>query len=226
MSSSHRSQLSRGEDEVGTATWAGSVPVAHGVAPRVRVGRSRWFNLLWLLPIGFVALIVAVAVAKGLRTPGKDWFRIHKPVPSDPLWTANKDSISVPGQFGLPGPRHSIGQLELAQRASSGHSAHTVYGGHEHVLRQTVIALAAGANLDDQENPGEATGQVLGGRVRLAAGDTGWEGSPGDLLTVPDTRHSLEALGASTICSPSPSRDVAISSKGCLNAETGHPNQR
>ena len=35
-------------------------------------------------------------------------------------------------------------QLELAQRASSGRSAHTVYGGHEHVLRQTVIALAAG----------------------------------------------------------------------------------
>ena len=43
------------------------VPQAHGIAPRVRVGRSRWFNLLWLLPIGFVVLIVAVAAAKGLR---------------------------------------------------------------------------------------------------------------------------------------------------------------
>ncbi|PZS12892.1 MAG: LuxR family transcriptional regulator [Pseudonocardiales bacterium] len=90
-------------------------------------------------------------------------------------------------------------QLELAQRASSGRSAHTVYGGHEHVLRQTVIALTAGASLDDHENPGEATVQVLSGRVRLVAGDNGWEGSPGDLLTVPDTRHSLEALEASTI---------------------------
>ena len=37
------------------STWAGSVPVAHGIAPRVRIGQSRWFNLLWLLPIGFVS---------------------------------------------------------------------------------------------------------------------------------------------------------------------------
>ena len=32
-------------------------------------------------------------------------------------------------------------QLAGAERASSGRSAHTVYGGHEHVLRQTLIAL-------------------------------------------------------------------------------------
>jgi methionine sulfoxide reductase catalytic subunit len=156
------------------ATWAGSVPAVNGIAPRVRVGRGKWFNLLWLLPLGFVGLIVAVAVAKGLRddpavqrfiaqypgtiepsqsaattgfpawlrwqhflnlflmifiirsglqilsdhprlywtrhsTPGRDWFRIQKPVPSDPLWTAKQDSISLPGQVGLPGLRHSIG---------------------------------------------------------------------------------------------------------------------
>jgi sulfoxide reductase catalytic subunit YedY len=171
---SFRSQLTTGEDVVDPTTWAGSVPQAQGIAPRVRVGRSRWFNLLWLLPIGFVGLIVAVAAAKGLRgtpsverfierypgtvesasarahpglpvwvgvqhffnlflmifiirsgvqilsdhprlywtrhsTPGKDWFRIQKPVPAEPLWTAKQDSISLPGQVGLPGIRHSIG---------------------------------------------------------------------------------------------------------------------
>jgi DMSO/TMAO reductase YedYZ molybdopterin-dependent catalytic subunit/thiosulfate reductase cytochrome b subunit len=42
-------------------------------------------------------------------TPGRDWFRIQKPVPEDPLWTAKQDSVSLPGQFGLPGLRHSIG---------------------------------------------------------------------------------------------------------------------
>ncbi|MEP7178764.1 MAG: molybdopterin-dependent oxidoreductase, partial [Pseudonocardiales bacterium] len=42
-------------------------------------------------------------------TPGKDWFRIQLPVPADPLWTAKMDSISLPGQVGLPGLRHSIG---------------------------------------------------------------------------------------------------------------------
>jgi len=169
-----RTQLTVGEDIVDPLTWAGSVPVAHGIAPRVRVGRTRWFNLLWLLPMGFVALLAGIATAKGLRgtssvqhfiatypgtitspgaaahpglpiwvgvqhffnllllvfiirsglqilsdhprlywtrhsTPGRDWFRVQKPVPEDPLWTAKQDSISLPGQVGLPGIRHSIG---------------------------------------------------------------------------------------------------------------------
>lgn len=90
-------------------------------------------------------------------------------------------------------------QLAGAQRASSGRSAHTVYGGHEHVLRQTVIALVAGQKLDEHENPGEATVHVLHGRVRLVAGQDSWEGSTGDLITVPGSRHSLEAVEASTI---------------------------
>jgi quercetin dioxygenase-like cupin family protein len=90
-------------------------------------------------------------------------------------------------------------QLELAQRASSGRSASTVYGGHEHTLRQTVIALGAGQVLEEHENPGEATVHVLRGRVRLAAGDVSWEGSTGDLLIVPNSRHSLEALEASAV---------------------------
>jgi methionine sulfoxide reductase catalytic subunit len=169
-----RAQLTPGEDVIDPATFAGSIPQVRGIAPRVRVGRGRWFNLLWLLPIGFVLLLVAVAVAKGLRdqpsvahfirrhpgtlvgshpdqttgfpawarwqhffnlfflvfiiragiqilsdhprlywtrhsTPGRDWFRIQNPVPEDPLWTAKQDSISLPGQIGLPGLRHSIG---------------------------------------------------------------------------------------------------------------------
>jgi quercetin dioxygenase-like cupin family protein len=84
--------------------------------------------------------------------------------------------------------------LEKASTASSGRSAHTVYGGHEHVLRQTLIALQAGKHLDEHENPGEATLQVLQGRVTLVAGENRWSGSPGDLITIPDSRHSLEAV--------------------------------
>lgn len=34
--------------------------------------------------------------------------------------------------------------LETASTVSSGRSAHTIYGGHEHVLRQTLITLRAG----------------------------------------------------------------------------------
>ena len=85
-------------------------------------------------------------------------------------------------------------QLELATTASNGRASRTVYGGHEHTLRQTVIALAEGQRLDEHVNPGEATVHVLHGRVRLAAGDTSWDGSTGDLIIVPDAPHTLEAL--------------------------------
>lgn len=90
-------------------------------------------------------------------------------------------------------------QMKIAQQASSGRSASSVYGGHEHVLRQTVIVLVAGRMLDEHENSGEATVQVLSGRVRLAAGKLSWEGSPGDLLVVPNARHTLEALEDSAV---------------------------
>ena len=93
----------------------------------------------------------------------------------------------------------SRGQLELAKTATSGRSAHTVHGGHEHTLRQTVIALIAGHSLDEHENPAEATVYVLTGRVVLRAGSDSWEGSPGDLLTVPRARHSLHAVEDSTV---------------------------
>ena len=90
-------------------------------------------------------------------------------------------------------------QAKRAGAASSGRSAETVYGGHEHALRQTVIALTAGSALDEHENPGEATIQVLRGRIRLTAGQTTWEGRTGDMLIVPDARHALAAIEDSAI---------------------------
>jgi quercetin dioxygenase-like cupin family protein len=90
-------------------------------------------------------------------------------------------------------------QLAKAERGSSGRSAHTVYGGHEHVLRQTVIALNAGQKLEEHENPGEATVQVLHGRIQLTSGGNAWDGSTGDLIIVPDARHALEAIEPSTV---------------------------
>ncbi|WP_427018755.1 molybdopterin-dependent oxidoreductase [Pseudarthrobacter sp. P1] len=155
------------------AGWAGGLPAQYGVAPRVRVGRGKWFNLLWLVPIGFALLVLGIAVAKGLRelplvqdflrsypggsqlpagapagipawlgwqhflnlflmafiirsgitiladhprlywtrhsTPGSEWYRMQKPVPDDPSYTAKADSLTLPNGVGLPGRRHSIG---------------------------------------------------------------------------------------------------------------------
>lgn len=89
--------------------------------------------------------------------------------------------------------------LEAARTASSGRSAQTLFGGHDHVLRQTLIALRAGSALDEHENPGEATVQVLHGHVTLVAAGSSSDGSVGDLLTVPDERHALKANADSVI---------------------------
>jgi DMSO/TMAO reductase YedYZ molybdopterin-dependent catalytic subunit/thiosulfate reductase cytochrome b subunit len=170
---SFRTELVKKPEDIVDDDWAGGVPAQYGVAPRIRVGRDRWFNLLWLIPIGVALLVIGIAVAKGLRelpfvqdfmttypgevelpegapvgfpawlgwqhflnaflmifiirsgvtiladhprlyltrhsTPGKDWFRMQKPVPEDPLYTAKMDSLTLPDGVGLPGRRHSIG---------------------------------------------------------------------------------------------------------------------
>ena len=85
-------------------------------------------------------------------------------------------------------------QLDKARTASSGRAAVTVHGGHEHDLRQTLIALAQGRALGEHESPGEATLQVMAGRVRLTAGDETWEGTAGDHVVIPPHRHDLAAL--------------------------------
>lgn len=90
-------------------------------------------------------------------------------------------------------------QLAVAQRAANGRASATVYGGHEHALRQTVIALTGGQELAEHESPGEATVQVLHGRVEMRAGDDVWTGSTGDLLVVPAIRHSLAAVDDSVV---------------------------
>lgn len=89
--------------------------------------------------------------------------------------------------------------LEKARAASSGRSSHTVFGGHEHSLRQTLIALTSGNGLDEHESPGEATLQVLNGRVRVTNASAGWEGSPGDHIVIPESRHGLQALEDSVV---------------------------
>lgn len=89
--------------------------------------------------------------------------------------------------------------LERAQSTSGGRSAETVYGGHERALRQTLLALVAGARLAEHESPGEATLTVLIGRVRLWSHGSAQEAGAGELLVVPEERHGLLALADSAV---------------------------
>ena len=42
-------------------------------------------------------------------TPGEEWFRFQRDVPTDRLWTSKDDSVTIPGWLGIPGVRHSVG---------------------------------------------------------------------------------------------------------------------
>jgi quercetin dioxygenase-like cupin family protein len=84
--------------------------------------------------------------------------------------------------------------LRRARAAPNGRSAETVYGGHEKSLRQTVLTLMRGEALAEHDSPGEATLLVLDGRVALDGASGRVEGRTGDLLDIPDERHSLTAL--------------------------------
>ena len=90
-------------------------------------------------------------------------------------------------------------ELEAAGQASSGRSARTIHGGHDRSLRETVIALRAGHELGEHESPGEATLQVLRGRVRLTGDGEAWDGVVGDHVIIPSTRHGLAAIEDSVV---------------------------
>ncbi len=164
--------LTTAPDVIDVPEWAGGIPQIGGLPPHVRFGR-KWFNLLWLIPIGAALVVIGITVAKGLRnmpavqdfietypgtiteprppysgfpwwlrwqhffnlffmlfiiraglqilaahprlyrrrdcTPGTEWFRFQKPVPTDRIWTAKQDSVKLPGWLGIPGLRHSMG---------------------------------------------------------------------------------------------------------------------
>lgn len=89
--------------------------------------------------------------------------------------------------------------LKLSRHAKSGRSAETVYGSHERLLRQTLISLTTGTSMAEHESPGEATVLVVAGHVRLSSAADACEGHPGDLIAIPPTRHTLEALEDSAV---------------------------
>lgn len=84
---------------------------------------------------------------------------------------------------------------ELLEKATTEHAGragrtlpHPVDG-----LRQTVIALRAGAELGDHESPGPASLLVISGQVRLVAGDESVTLAAHQISPIPDRRHSLHA---------------------------------
>ncbi|WP_146792429.1 cupin domain-containing protein [Agrococcus baldri] len=85
--------------------------------------------------------------------------------------------------------------LAAAREAASGRAAQSIRSGRDVQLRQTVMALTRGHGLDDHVAPGEATLQVLVGRVALrwSREEQAIELAAGDWIDLPDARHALDA---------------------------------
>ena len=88
-------------------------------AQAVTAGFPTWLRVGHFLNLFFMVFIIRSGIqilADHPRlywqrdcTPGKDWFRFQKPVPTGRVWTAKDDSVTVPSWLGLPGIRHSVG---------------------------------------------------------------------------------------------------------------------
>ena len=95
--------------------YPGAPPGAHEVTS----GFPLWLRVSHFLNLFFMVFIIRDGVqilADHPRlywhrdcTPGSDWFRFQKPVPTGRVWTAKDDSVTIPGWLGIPGIRHSIG---------------------------------------------------------------------------------------------------------------------
>lgn len=84
--------------------------------------------------------------------------------------------------------------LAAARAASNGRSSVKLVGDHTTLLRKDLIALAAGASLQDHESPGEATLLVLQGQIEFHAGDESITLDAGHLIEIPAARHGLTAI--------------------------------
>jgi DMSO/TMAO reductase YedYZ molybdopterin-dependent catalytic subunit/thiosulfate reductase cytochrome b subunit len=94
-------------------------PGAPSSAWAVTTGFPAWLRVLHFLNLLFMAFIIRAGVQiladhprlywKRDCTPGTEWFRFQKAVPTGRIWTAKDDSVTIPGWLGIPGIRHSIG---------------------------------------------------------------------------------------------------------------------
>lgn len=85
----------------------------------VNSGFPLWLRVMHFLNLFFMTFIIRSGLQiladhprlywKRDCTPGTEWFRFQKEVPTDRIWTSKDDSVSLPGWLGIPGIRHSIG---------------------------------------------------------------------------------------------------------------------
>jgi hypothetical protein len=68
--------LTTADDRIRLSHW---MPPQSGIVPLIRF-RTRWYSVLWVLPIAFVLLLIGVAVAQAMReVPAVQAFLVRYP---------------------------------------------------------------------------------------------------------------------------------------------------
>lgn len=83
--------------------------------------------------------------------------------------------------------------LERAAESPNGRATRVVHGAPDVGLSQILLAIREGRELAEHANPGEATLQVLSGRVRFTAGEDVLRVDIGELVVIPHGRHAVFA---------------------------------
>jgi quercetin dioxygenase-like cupin family protein len=110
---------------------------------------------------------------------------------TDTVHAERRDPEQPPGAFDLDEAAREL--LEQARAQAAGRAARTLTPGAGAPLKQTLLALAAGRQLDEHRAPGPATLQVLVGDVVLRTGDTELELGQHHWAVIPPDPHDLRA---------------------------------
>jgi quercetin dioxygenase-like cupin family protein len=94
---------------------------------------------------------------------------------------------------------HALGEELLAAAGESGHGRASRAVIHGDRQRAVLMAFKPGGALGEHDAPPAATLQVLRGHALLRAGEQEWDLGPGELVPIPQERHSLEVRDEDTV---------------------------
>lgn len=86
-----------------------------------------------------------------------------------------------------------LDDLRAKAVGDAGRAAHTLFGGRDNRLRQTVVYMREGHELAEHSSPGDAALHVLEGSVSLHMGEESLVLSAGEVMSIPPVRHSVTA---------------------------------
>jgi quercetin dioxygenase-like cupin family protein len=111
---------------------------------------------------------------------------------ADDIHGERREPEQPTGAFDLTDAAREL--LGRAGELAAGRAARTLTPGAGATLKQTLVAITAGGQLDEHASPGPATIQVITGDATLRAGEDEIELHQHQWAVIPDAPHDLRAV--------------------------------